>query len=527
MRSLELTESACDDANDKSEDVLGVFERLVAFELQGWIVGVVSIICYCVAVFFSAMAPLSMCATVLMIVFAATSVLLEVYFIAMGEVDRASQHHTMPTQRDVWMNTVSLVLRDSGRIMRGLLTTVVPLIMGTFEGVAFLFQVQSTPFAAGCSVANLTNIDRQGHLVFSCHDGHVATHMQQSVRTWHDDSYYTLLEANQSYSEHRIQKMLHQARYAERAERNGAAAVKAPVQSKSVLAAGPARRLPVMGARRFELPREETEGEIDQVAEPERMRGYVAPIYTEPCRVICTPGLDSLPPENDIRPCCVDIAPVAWAVSAGQPILPSSCGSFWKTRRELFPEGTCGIFALPLKDKWSWFTAPSRFGRSWGYNITHFHALDMAHAVAVLKALHGEGLRLAPDPFGEDALPYVIAQPVDVFFGTAYPISFVCLTLIFLGVFDRCLNLTEQMRMGAQEPPPEDELVDDDAADASPRESFIRHNKEDEHGQELSLFATAGGFIRHGTSTLHEELMPHFRLPSKKPPADDAKGDIH
>lgn len=535
---------------------LGVFERIIAFEVRGWVIALASTVCYCLAVLLAALSPLSMCATLLMVSFSALTVLMEVYFIAVGDVDHTDHHHVMATQQDIWKNTVGLVCRDGGRILRSLLTTLVPLILGTFEGVCFLFQVQVTEFAHGCSVANLTEIDRAGHLVFSCHDGHIATHMQVSVNTWQEDSYYSALLADESLSRRRVHKLLHEARNAEHGNDNvGPQPKRSPkgeggsssdggnsrrLGNDSLLAglvANPPRRLPTMGTRRYELPLEETEGELDRVvAEPERMKGYLAPLYTTPCRRTCTLGLDNYPAENDIRPCCADIVPVAWAVSAGQPILPSTCANFWKTQRELFPSGTCGIFALHLKDKWSWFTAPSRFGRSWGFNISHFHVIDMAHAVEVAKLMHNETLNLAPNSTSEDALPYVIAQPVESFFGTAYPMSFVTLTLLLIGLMDRCMNLTEyswSVQKGAAHEPEPEELGSDGegkgpgvvspSARSRPMSPdppvFTRKIGDDkiEHGEELSLFATAAGFIHHGTSHLHEELQFDLRLPRRSP----------
>lgn len=524
--------------------VLSLSDRIAVAE-PGWGIAVASLVCYVLAVFFSMMSPLSMCATLLMILFSALTMLLEVYFIVVGEVTSNDKHHVLSAQRLHFQNVASLVCRDGMRILRGLLTTLVPLMLVTFEGVSFLAQVQITAFADGCSVANLTALDRAGYLVFSCRDGHVATHLQQDVHTWREDSYYSSIKNNASLAQSRIAELLNEARNAEHSEqleRDHMERRRAPRRPRHLanplgndsLVAEVPRRLVHLGARRYELPEDETNGEMSQQAMPERMRGYVAPIYQSACRQRCPPALRMLPSSDGIRPCCAGMVPVAWAVSAGQPIVPSSCASFWRARREQYPTGTCGIFALPLKDSWSWFTAPSRFGKNWGFNITHFHALDMAHAVAVLKATHAETLSLAPDPFSDDALPYVIAQPVEAFFGTAYPFAFICMTLIVVGLLDRCLNLTEyfwRFHGAAKHPqngPEEVEDLDVEGETAvepssrtprlAPKAGYCRSPDEhkQEHGEVMSLFATAAGLFVQGTSNVHD-VAPHKRLPSRSP----------
>jgi len=377
-------------------------------QVRGWVIAVSALFCYCLAIVLSLVAPLSLSCTALMMVFSVITMLLELYYVARGFVKVSRDKHIFRVKRGERLRgMVTLMCRDGGTVLRNLFTTLVPMLLGIYGGVAFLFQVQATEFADACTVANLSAIESAQYLVFSCLDGHVATHMQHDVRTHYLDSYYAALETNESLEQERIQHLM-------------------------------------IEAENDSYPVAETDGELAfAISMPVKMRGYVAPLYQQPCRRACSPGLDSLPEGDDIRPCCRDVQPVAWAVNAGQSVVSSSCASFWHTSRERFPSGTCGIFALALQDKWHWFTYFCSFGRSWGYNITHFNIVDMRHAVTVLKARHEHELGQTPDPFSEDALPYVIAQPVETFFGTAYPFSFVCMTLVFVGLFDRTLNLTE------------------------------------------------------------------------------------
>eukprot|EP00931_Biecheleriopsis_adriatica_P006891 TRINITY_DN108234_c0_g1_i1.p1 TRINITY_DN108234_c0_g1~~TRINITY_DN108234_c0_g1_i1.p1 ORF type:complete len:444 (+),score=58.71 TRINITY_DN108234_c0_g1_i1:84-1415(+) len=142
---------------------------------------------------------------------------------------------------------------------------------------------------------------------------------------------------------------------------------------------------------------------------PERRYGFVAPIFTS----------EQAYYRNE--------QPVAWAVKAGQPVRWSECDD---------NEGllkTCGLFAHKLWTSWEGTSVVPNFGASWGFNITHFHPQNMLHA-----------RNLARQKFPDKNLgselhdTFVVAEAPEEYFGPAYPLFWITVTLLCLGFFDHC-----------------------------------------------------------------------------------------
>merc|ERR1719271_258388 len=96
-------------------------------------------------------------------------------------------------------------------------------------------------------------------------------------------------------------------------------------------------------------------------------------------------------------------APVAWAVSAGRPLVDLAEG-----------QDLSGIFAGPLRDLWGQFEAVPRFGYNWGFNITHFGHAEMLSAVEAVKNSSSR------EQWGGEAgrsEPFVVAQSIYEYLG--------------------------------------------------------------------------------------------------------------
>lgn len=123
--------------------------------------------------------------------------------------------------------------------------------------------------------------------------------------------------------------------------------------------------------------------------------------------------------------------PVAWAVKAGQPVAIAQC--------EMFPRGTCGMWAVPLYNIWRGFEATPHFGEGWGFNITHFQDTEMKNGAMRVRAKHPRA------DWGEEpgglSQPFVIAEDWGEYFGYAVPLCWVSCALLAVGFIDRLAQL--------------------------------------------------------------------------------------
>lgn len=125
--------------------------------------------------------------------------------------------------------------------------------------------------------------------------------------------------------------------------------------------------------------------------------------------------------------------PVAWAVKAGSPVKRSVCDN------NLGLPGTCGMFVLGLQKRWSRFLlAPEWFGKSWGFNITHFSQEQMRLAVNQIRHRNP-----AKNLTGPGELTFVVAEDVRQYFGNAYSALWVVFSLVTLGFLDRLIGLLD------------------------------------------------------------------------------------
>jgi hypothetical protein len=130
-------------------------------------------------------------------------------------------------------------------------------------------------------------------------------------------------------------------------------------------------------------------------------------------------------------------APVAWAVKAGSPVSTSQC--------DLYPQGSCGIFAITLRDLWREFEAVPRFGANWGFNITKFKVATMKKAAKTVQDRHPRD-DWGPEAGSSDA-PFVIMEDFTAYFGSAIPLLWVSVALLSVGFKERLAQMADFKRL--------------------------------------------------------------------------------
>jgi hypothetical protein len=125
-------------------------------------------------------------------------------------------------------------------------------------------------------------------------------------------------------------------------------------------------------------------------------------------------------------------APVAWAVKGGSPVKRSVCDE----NRGM--PGTCGLFAMKIQKRWQRFlVSPEWFGKSWGFNITHFSHNQMIEAALEVVRQNPHQNLTVPGV----SPTFVVAEDVRQYFGIAYTLLWVVSALLVLGLLDRLVTL--------------------------------------------------------------------------------------
>mmetsp|Transcript_116582 Transcript_116582/g.376358 ORF Transcript_116582/g.376358 Transcript_116582/m.376358 type:complete len:444 (+) Transcript_116582:52-1383(+) len=279
------------------------------------------------------------------------------------------------------------VMRDVAQGVRLLTTTILPILLASFQGASFIVAATQTGHRAeGCSVTQLRQFADAGFSSFSCSDGFIAVDMQLGVPAW-----------SAGTSEGRQLSSL-----------SGATAAALPGARRELLGR------PGIGSLDSPDQRARTVGE----SEGQRF-GFVAPVFASTSAFIRGEQ------------------PVAWAVKAGSPVKRSVCDD------SLGMPGTCGFFALKLQEHWARFlVAPSWFGMSWGFNITHFTVAEMMMGVETLRWKYPKANLTEP---GHPI--FIVAEDVRQYFGSAYSWLWVVLTLLGVGLLDRLVAVFDKQAL--------------------------------------------------------------------------------
>eukprot|EP00931_Biecheleriopsis_adriatica_P053893 TRINITY_DN31654_c0_g1_i2.p1 TRINITY_DN31654_c0_g1~~TRINITY_DN31654_c0_g1_i2.p1 ORF type:complete len:520 (+),score=80.23 TRINITY_DN31654_c0_g1_i2:85-1644(+) len=273
-----------------------------------------------------------------------------------------------------FMTPIHRLLHDIFQLMRSLGTTMLPMALAYFGGASFYLTTELAKTALDCSVAELPRLVDSGYTAFACRDGYVAADVQVGVPAWKSLHEISMLHPHKDAVQGIVAHSIEVNRF---------------------------------GGRRLEGFAEE--GPVLLGHSPTNRYGYVAPIYTSHEAFI----------QNQ--------SPVAWAVKAGSPVRWSECSD----RKGLMK--TCGMFAAKLWKDWRDASIIPGFGSAWGYNITHFHPTNMLHARNQARK-HFASIDLGHEV--NDT--FVVAEAVDEYFGPAYPYFWITVTLLGLGLVDRC-----------------------------------------------------------------------------------------
>jgi len=328
---------------------------------------------------------------------------------------------------DTFCQTICRLCRDLVQVTRLTVMTIAPFLLAYLQGTAFLLDLvteQAGGRALKCSVGDLQKLEPTGLARFFCQDGFVNIDLQASVPAWDAEAETKRLRRLDSDA-----KSWSQA--ARRAQESPTAATAGTgLAYRETVVPGDSRD--IWGA--MSAPRGAAKA-LTEALPPYNYTlnggrvGFAAPIYTSLADYHSGKG------------------PVAWAVKAGSPVKRSVCDD------NTGMPGTCGMFAKRIQDRWSAYSfMPEWFGRSWGFNITHFNHNQMLAAIQEVTRKHpGKNLTGWQNP------TIVVAEDLRASFGIAYSTLWVVMALLAMGLMERLVVMADSSQLMRRRPPLEAE----------------------------------------------------------------------